>query len=72
MADPEGRTVERALGALGFSGANNVHIGKMITFELEAADLETAEREVEKMCDDLLVNPVIETRVIEITPVWTR
>jgi len=60
VADPEGRTIERALPALGFSGVGGVHVGKVIAFSLDAADRAAAEREVEAMCAQLLANPVIE------------
>jgi phosphoribosylformylglycinamidine synthase len=72
MADPEGRTIERALPALGFSGVHAVRVGKLITFELAAADEGAARVEVEKMCTSLLANPVIEQAVIAITSVSAR
>lgn len=60
IADPAGRTIERALPALGFSGVESVHVGKLITFDLEADDRELAEARVAEMCERLLANPVIE------------
>jgi phosphoribosylformylglycinamidine synthase PurS subunit len=36
IADPEGRTIERALPALGFTGVSSVRVGKVIAFDLEA------------------------------------
>jgi len=60
IADPEGRTIERALGVLGFQGASTVRVGKIITFSLAANDLESARSEAVEMCDRLLANPVIE------------
>ena len=38
IADPEGRTIERALPALGFARRRTVRVGKVIRFALEAAD----------------------------------
>jgi phosphoribosylformylglycinamidine synthase PurS subunit len=66
IADPEGRTIERALPALGFSGVSTVHVGKVIAFELEAADEVSARGEVEKMCARLLSNPVIQRAEISL------
>lgn len=66
IADPAGRTIERALPALGFAGVRSVHVGKVITFVLEAPDLESCRSEVEKMCEALLANPVIERTEIRI------
>jgi phosphoribosylformylglycinamidine synthase subunit PurS len=60
IADPQGRTIERALPALGFEGVHDVHVGKILTFELDARDEAAATAEVEKMCEALLANPVIE------------
>lgn len=60
IADPEGRTIERALPALGFSGVSAVHVGKVFRFQLEADDEESARESVEEMCARLLANPVIE------------
>lgn len=60
IADPEGRTIERALPVLGFSGVADVHVGKVIAFALEAESEQDARHEVEEMCARLLANPVIE------------
>jgi phosphoribosylformylglycinamidine synthase subunit PurS len=60
VADPEGSTIERSLPALGFDGVRGVHVGKSIRFSLEAADEDSARREVEDMCARFLSNPVIE------------
>ncbi len=68
IADPEGRTIERALGVLGFGGATTVRVGKIITFSLVANDRASAEAEVAEMCDRLLANPVIERYDVTINP----
>lgn len=68
IADPEGRTIERALGVLGFPGASSVHVGKVITFSLAADDLKSANAEVVQMCERLLANPVIERYETTISP----
>ena len=69
IADPEGRTIERALPALGFDGVQGVSVGKVIAFELDAADVASATGEVEQMCARLLSNPVIQRAEITVTPV---
>ena len=66
IADPEGRTIERALPALGFGGVRGVRVGKVIRFSLEADDEHAARIEVEEMCKRLLANPVIEQAVVSI------
>ncbi len=59
VLDPQGDAVRRALGALGFDGVKNVRVGKLIELEVEG-DAKKAEGELEKMCEKLLANPVIE------------
>jgi phosphoribosylformylglycinamidine synthase subunit PurS len=67
IADPEGRTIERALPALGFDGVYGVRVGKVIRFSLDAADEQVARAEVEEMCKRLLANPVIEQAAVTIS-----
>jgi phosphoribosylformylglycinamidine synthase len=59
ILDPQGQAVERALPALGFSGARNVHIGRLI--ELDVDDID----QLPAMCERLLANPLIEDYEIE-------
>ncbi len=66
VLDVQGKAVEAALHGLGWSGANNVRIGKVIEMELEGSDPAAAKRDVETMCDKLLANPVIEGYRVEI------
>jgi phosphoribosylformylglycinamidine synthase subunit PurS len=54
ILDPQGVAVERALPALGFGGVSNVHVGRLV--ELDVED----ERQLDAMCQKLLVNPLIE------------
>ncbi|CAN5571122.1 phosphoribosylformylglycinamidine synthase subunit PurS [soil metagenome] len=54
ILDPQGEVVKNALPALGFSGVEAVHIGRLIELDLESAD------EIDAMCQRLLANPTIE------------
>ena len=54
ILDPQGQAVERALPALGFTGVEHVHVGRLI--ELDVPDPER----VQEMCERLLANPLIE------------
>ena len=54
ILDPQGQVVERALPALGFSGVENVHVGRLV--ELDVED----ESQLDAMCQKLLANPLIE------------
>ncbi|MGV2496061.1 phosphoribosylformylglycinamidine synthase subunit PurS [Pelagerythrobacter aerophilus] len=62
VLDPQGRAVHHALEGLGFSGVEDVRVGRLI--ELEVAD-STSEAELEDMCRKLLANTVIENFRIE-------
>ena len=67
VADPQGATIERSLPHLGFEGVDGVRVGKMIRFELEAADRAAAEAEVADLCERFLTNPVIEDSSVTVT-----
>jgi phosphoribosylformylglycinamidine synthase subunit PurS len=54
ILDPQGQAVERALPALGFEGAKNVKVGRLVELDVDdPADLPA-------MCERLLANPLIE------------
>jgi len=60
VADPEGATIERSLPALGYDGVSDVRVGKAFRFTIEAPDLDSAQAQVDDMCERFLTNPVIE------------
>jgi len=66
VLDPQGKAVHHALDALGFENVSNVRVGKQIVLDLESSSKEDAKQEVEKMCETLLANTVIEDYNIEI------
>jgi len=66
VLDPQGQAIAHALGTLGFAGVGDVRQGKYIEIELAETDRATARARVEKMCAQLLANPVIEDYAIEI------
>jgi phosphoribosylformylglycinamidine synthase subunit PurS len=65
ILDPQGEAVSSALGHLGFS-VSDARVGKVIDLEVTASDEPAARAEVEKMCERLLANPLIESYEIEI------
>jgi phosphoribosylformylglycinamidine synthase subunit PurS len=69
VVDPQGAVVERALPALGHSGAANIRVGRYITLEVQGTDAEKVKADVDDMCRRLLANPIIEDYRFEITPV---
>ena len=62
VLDPQGRAVHHALEGLGFTGVEDVRVGRMI--ELEVAD-GTGDETLREMCEKLLANMVIENYRIE-------
>jgi phosphoribosylformylglycinamidine synthase PurS subunit len=66
IADPQGATIERSLGSLGFDGCREVRVGKAIRMEVEAADAAAAEAKVADICARFLTNPVIEDATITV------
>jgi phosphoribosylformylglycinamidine synthase len=66
VLDPQGKAIEGALGALGFSGVGHIRQGKVFDLELEGADKGKAEADLRAMCEKLLANTVIENYAIAI------
>jgi len=60
ILDPQGKAVEHALKSLGFKGVGGVRIGKYVVLEIDAASAQEARAAAQKMCEQLLANPLIE------------
>ncbi|MDX6487019.1 MAG: phosphoribosylformylglycinamidine synthase subunit PurS [Gaiellaceae bacterium] len=65
ILDPQGAAVETALEHLGFS-VSNARVGKVVDIEVDASDPADARVKVEKMCEQLLANPLMESYDVEI------
>ena len=65
ILDPQGAAVETALEHLGFS-VSGARVGKVVDLEIDAADAADARAQVEKMCEQLLANPLMESYEVEI------
>jgi phosphoribosylformylglycinamidine synthase len=63
--DPQGNAVGEALRALGHD-VRDVRVGKVIDLVVEAADAIEARERADRMCRELLANPVIETWQVEV------
>lgn len=66
VLDPQGLAVKGALTSLGFGSVSGVRVGKYIEIELEDAPPDELRNQTEKMCKDLLANPVIENYRVEL------
>jgi phosphoribosylformylglycinamidine synthase PurS subunit len=61
LADPQGRAVESAMPALGWTNVTGVRVGKHVALAVEATSEGEARRQVEDIAARLLSNPVIES-----------
>ena len=66
MLDPEGQAIKTSLSNLGFENLNDVRTGKQIILNFVNLEENEAVLEAKKMCEDLLVNTVIEKYKINI------
>ena len=66
VLDPEGQAIKTSLSNLGFENLNNVRTGKQIILNFVNLEENEAVLEAKKMCEDLLVNSVIEKYKINI------
>ena len=66
VLDPEGQAIKTSLSNLGFENLNDVRTGKQIILNFVNLEENEAILEAKKMCEDLLVNNVIEKYKINI------
>ena len=64
ILDPQGQAVESSLRHLGFAVAE-ARVGKLVELEVDADDEAQARTQLERMCEQLLANPLIESYEIE-------
>jgi phosphoribosylformylglycinamidine synthase PurS subunit len=64
ILDPQGQAVESSLRHLGFAVAE-ARVGKLVELEVDARDETEARSQLERMCEQLLANPLIESYEIE-------
>ena len=65
ILDPQGQAVESSLRHLGFA-VGEARVGKLVELEVDAADEAEARSQLERMCEQLLANPLIESFEIEL------
>ena len=66
VLDPQGKAIEGALAALGFSGVNSVRQGKIFDIDVAEADPAKAAATLKAMGERLLANTVIEDYRVEL------
>jgi phosphoribosylformylglycinamidine synthase len=65
ILDPQGQAVESSLRQLGFP-VGDARVGRVVDLTVDADDADAARAEVERMCEQLLANPLIESYEIEL------
>jgi phosphoribosylformylglycinamidine synthase len=60
ILDPQGDAVGSSLRQLGFA-VDQARVGRVVDLEVGAEDPAAARAEVERMCEQLLANPLIES-----------
>jgi phosphoribosylformylglycinamidine synthase PurS subunit len=66
ILDPQGEAVQSSLRHLGFA-VDEARVGRVVDLELDGDDPERARTELERMCEQLLANPLIESYEISVT-----
>jgi phosphoribosylformylglycinamidine synthase subunit PurS len=65
ILDPEGEAVRGSLRKLGFA-IGGARVGRLVDLEVEAQTPAEAREQVERMCRELLTNPLVESFEIEV------
>jgi phosphoribosylformylglycinamidine synthase PurS subunit len=60
ILDPQGQAVESSLRHLGFDVVDT-RVGRLVDVELATDDRDEAQTQLERMCERLLTNPLIES-----------
>ncbi len=66
VLDPQGSVIANSLKSLGFNNIEDVRQGKYIEIKLDSENEESANKQINEMCDKLLANLVIEDYKVEI------
>ena len=66
ILDPQGEAVQRSLKQLGFP-VEEARVGRVVDLELDLGDADRTRAELERMSEQLLANPVIESYEISVT-----
>jgi len=65
ILDPQGAAVQTSLRHLGFA-VDEARVGRLVELEVDVADADEARAAIERMCEQLLANPLIESYTIEL------
>jgi phosphoribosylformylglycinamidine synthase subunit PurS len=65
ILDPQGEAVGSSLRRLGFA-VGEARVGRLVDVEVDGDDPAAAREQLERMCEQLLANPLIESYEIEL------
>ena len=65
VLDPQGQAVQSSLRKLGFE-IGEARVGRVVDLDVEASDPVEARAAIERMCEQLLANPLIESYEIAV------
>jgi phosphoribosylformylglycinamidine synthase PurS subunit len=65
ILDPQGQAVESSLRHLGFD-VGDTRVGRLVDVDVATEDRADALAQLERMCEQLLANPLIESYAIEL------
>jgi phosphoribosylformylglycinamidine synthase PurS subunit len=65
ILDPQGEAVRRSLRKLGFD-VESARVGRVVDLEVGSERRDEAQAQVERMCAELLANPLIESVEIRV------
>ena len=71
VLDPAGTAVQSNIKHLGYDNVERLRIGKYVEVTLTADNETAAKQQLDRLCDQLLANPVIENYRFELEPVST-
>jgi phosphoribosylformylglycinamidine synthase len=63
ILDPQGQAVESSLRHLGFE-VGDARVGRLVDVDVATDDKEEALAQIERMCEQLLANPLIESYTV--------
>ena len=66
ILDPQGNTIKKSLNDLGFKNVKSVRQGKLIEIELNSSSSNKENKNIQKMCEDVLTNSLTEEYKIKI------
>ena len=61
LLDPQGKAVSASMENVGLSEIKHVRIGKHVTLEIDAENLESANNKVDTACQKMLCNQIMES-----------